>query len=368
VLNEDRRQTDRLNLVVSAPSTSVPVIRAIPSRFFQASYQASLMAHTHNKNRLYSSHEERRNDADDSELSHNDRKLFVSREIWYKKQKRVSLERHLYQLVESAKTGAAAGIRPPRFAYDIALDETAEILSGAPFNAESQADAPLWADAKTKIEALLNTNEINQSRANKLLAEVETALQESFEPSYQSLMSWLQSKYENTDEAAQGVGALNDGDNYYQARLSRMTTTELSADEIHNLGLREVARIKLEMEAIKQQVGFGGSLLEFFNDSQFVYLNDDEDRQGYLDDSTDFISAMRDKLPDYFGILPRAELEVRQVEAFRQQDGAPQHYQSGVPDGSRPGVYYAHLSDMNLMELLIKRRYELITVQWDQDS
>jgi len=257
------------------------------------------------------------------------------------------------QLIERARIGAAEGVRPPRFAYDIVLTETAEIISGAPFTVDGDTDAPLWADAKTKVEALLDTGEIDKDRATELLSQVEAALIEEFEPAYQSLISWLETDYVNTSQQAQGVGALGNGDNYYQARLRSMTTTELTADEIHDLGLSEVARIRLEMEAIKQQVGYTGSLQEFFafikSDSQFVYPNDDEGRQGYLDDSTTFISDMREKLPDYFGILPQAELEVRRVEAFREQDGAPQHYQSGAPDGSRPGVYYAHLSDMNSM-------------------
>lgn len=70
---------------------------------------------------------------------------------------------------------------------------------------------------------------------------------------------------------------------------------------------------------------------------------------GYLNDSKAFLDTITQKLPDYFGILPKAQLEVRRVEAFREQDGAPQHYSQGTPDGSRPGTYYVHLSDMKSM-------------------
>lgn len=263
------------------------------------------------------------------------------------------ISRGIGQLVERSKLAAADGIRPPRFAYEIVVDETAQLISGAPFEAGSNVDAPLWSDAKNKIEALLDEGLVSEDQANELLAEFEAALLENFQPAYENLISWLEEDFTNASEAAQGVSSLPNGDAYYAARLRAMTTTSLSANEIHEIGLSEVARIHGEMEAIKDQVGFEGSLNDFFNfvksDSQFVYPNDDEGRQGYLDDSTTFINNMREKLTDYFGILPKAELEVRRVEAFREQDGAPQHYSAGTPDGSRPGVYYAHLSDMNAM-------------------
>ncbi len=263
------------------------------------------------------------------------------------------IARSMDQLVVRAQVGAEEGVRPPRFAYQIVIRETMSIISGAPFDADSDVDSPLWSDAKKKIEGLLADDEIDETRARQLLSEVEQALLDSFGPSYQAIADWLQADIVNSDQQPRGVSALNNGAAYYQAMLSRMTTTDLTADEIHSIGLNEVARIRQEMETLKEQVEFTGTLQEFFTfvktDSRFLYPNDDEGRQGYIDDSTAFIDAMREKLPDYFGLLPQAELEVRRVEAFREQDGAPQHYQAGTPDGSRPGVYYAHLSDMNAM-------------------
>ena len=263
------------------------------------------------------------------------------------------IARSMDQLVVRAQVGAEEGVRPPRFAYQIVIRETMSIISGAPFDADSDVDSPLWSDAKKKIEGLLADDEIDEARARQLLSEVEQALLDSFGPSYQAVADWLQADIVNSDRQPRGASALNNGAAYYQAMLSRMTTTDLTADEIHSIGLNEVARIKQEMETLKEQVGFTGTLQEFFTfvktDSRFLYPNDDEGRQGYIDDTTAFIDAMREKLPDYFGLLPQAELEVRRVEAFREQDGAPQHYQAGTPDGSRPGVYYAHLSDMNAM-------------------
>jgi uncharacterized protein (DUF885 family) len=163
----------------------------------------------------------------------------------------------------------------------------------------------------------------------------------------------MESDLPNTDADARGASALPEGEAFYNYRLFQNTTLNLTADEIHNIGLSEVARIRSEMEAIKNSVGFEGDLQAFFEfirtDEQFFYPNTDEGRQGYIDDSTAFFDFMRQELPNYFGILPKADLVVKRVEAFREQDGAAQHYYPGTPDGSRPGVYYAHLSDMNSM-------------------
>jgi uncharacterized protein (DUF885 family) len=133
--------------------------------------------------------------------------------------------------------------------------------------------------------------------------------------------------------------------------LRSYTTTDLTADEIHQIGLDEVARLRAEMIAIKDAVEFDGDLSEFFqfvsSDEQFFYSNDDAGRQRYLDESTAFIDNMKALLPEYFGILPKADLVVKRVEPFREQDGAAAHYFGSSPDGSIPGTYYVHLSDMS---------------------
>lgn len=157
-------------------------------------------------------------------------------------------------------------------------------------------------------------------------------------------------------EVSTGLVSQPNGEAYYEYRLANQTTTDLTADEIHDIGLADVARLRGEMEAVKDSTGFDGTLQEFFvmlretsNDERFYYPNNDEGRQAYIDDATAAIENIKAELPNYFATLPQADLVVRRVEAFREQDGAPQHYYPGTPDGSRPGVYYAHLSDMNAM-------------------
>ena len=155
----------------------------------------------------------------------------------------------------------------------------------------------------------------------------------------------------NADSEPRGVWALPDGDAYYNYRLSLMTTLDLSADEIHGIGLEEVARLRSEMEALKERMGFQGTLQDLFTfvreDSNNYYDATDEGRQSYLEDNYSYLNIINEKLPLYFGRLPKASLEIRRVESFREQDGAAQHYRPGTPDGSRPGVYYSHMSDMS---------------------
>ncbi len=258
-------------------------------------------------------------------------------------------------LTGQAKLAAGEGVRPPRFAYEIVMKESKAIISGAPFD-DSGTDSTLWADANTKVSALVKADTITQKQGDSLIKAVRTALINDFAPGYDDLIAFMADDLKNTSEEALGVHALPEGDEFYKYRLKSITTTDMTADQIHQVGLDEVKRIRGEMEVIKEKDGFKGTLQEYFayirdskDDEKFYYDNTDEGRQGYIDDATAAIENLKKELPNYFGILPKADLVVKRVEAFREQDGAPQHYYSGTPDGSRPGVYYAHLSDMKAM-------------------
>ncbi len=259
------------------------------------------------------------------------------------------ISRAIEQLLERAQVSAKEGIRPPRFAYEGAIEQSTKLITGAPFSEGD--DAPLWGGAKGQIAALLEAGKIDQKQADKLTADAKSALETRFLPAYESLVAWLKEDMQKASAEPQGASSLPNGMAYYNQQLAQTTTTGLTADEIHEIGLSEVARIRGEMEAVKDEVGFEGSLQDFFafirTDKQFYYPNTDEGRQGYLDDSESFLNNMSAKLPQYFGILPKAKLVVKRVESFRERPGGAQHYYPGTPDGSRPGVYYAHLIDMN---------------------
>lgn len=256
------------------------------------------------------------------------------------------------QLLERANLQAEKGILPPKFSFEIVLKQSKDLIDGEPFT-ESDKQNALWADITSKIDALTERGTITNTESEALKEKAKSALINSFKPAYEDLINWLETHISDAETEPTGVSRHENGEAYYNYKLKAATTTNLTADEVHNIGLSEVARIQKEMLAIKNQVGFEGSLQEFFKflntDKQFFFPNTDKGRQGYLDESTRYLETLTEKLPDYFGILPKADLVVKRVESFREQDGAPQHYFTGTPDGSRPGIYYAHLSDMNAM-------------------
>ena len=258
------------------------------------------------------------------------------------------------QLLAQAKDNAEYGVRPPLFAFEKVLEESRNLIKGAPF--DDGEDTSLYADAKSKIKGLVDAGTITEERGAELQSEVDAAMVDQIKPAYERLIAWLEEDMPNAMTVATGVGGQPNGEAYYARRLASSTTTDMTPDEVHELGLAEVARIRGEMEAIKEAVGFEGDLQEFFalirdskDDLRFFYPDTDEGRLAYIADATAAIDAINEKLPEYFGILPKADLVVKRVEPYREQDGAAQHYQAGTPDGSRPGTYYAHLSDMTAM-------------------
>jgi uncharacterized protein (DUF885 family) len=260
--------------------------------------------------------------------------------------------RAINQLVDRAKSQAYKDILPPRFALETVLKQSKAIVTGQPFQ-DSEVNSPVYDDMLRKTDSLLAQNKIDDQQAMELKTASREMLLKVFQPAYNNLIAWTENEIPNALETPTGVSRHPNGKALYDYTLKTSTTTSLTADEIHNIGLEEVARIQKEMLNIKNEVGFEGDLQEFFKfvneDDQFYFPNTDEGRQAYLDEAKQYIDELTKKLPDYFGILPKASLQVKRVEAFREQDGAPQHYNAGTPDGSRSGTYYVHLSDMTSM-------------------
>lgn len=258
------------------------------------------------------------------------------------------------ELIKLAKASADKGIRPPKFAHEAVIKESKKLIAGAPF-ADGE-DASIWTDMQTEISNLLDSEVIDAEQADTLKAEAKAALIDSFKPAYESVIAWVESDLPNAAVNPTGVGGTQpNGEAYYKHRLWTQTTTDMTADQIHQIGLDEVERLLGEMTALKNRVEFDGDLNAFFEflntDSQFRFPNTDEGREMYIAEATAAIDTIKQSLPDYFGRLPKADLVVKRVEPFREQDGAAQHYFPGTPDGSRPGTYYAHLSDMEAMPI-----------------
>jgi len=261
--------------------------------------------------------------------------------------------RALNQLLVRAQKYSKNGVRPPRFAYEGVLQQAKAVITGVPFT--DGDDSALWTNANGNIDALVDSGKITVEEADAYRQSARAALLGDFKDTYESLIAWVESDIQQTGEQPSGVAVLPNGEAYYNKLLASYTTTAMTADEIHELGLAEVARIRGEMETIKREVAFEGALQEFFafvrDDPQFYKPNTDEGRQAFISEAEEKLAFINERLPEYFGVLPKADLVVKRVESYREEDGGAQHYSSPTPDGSRPGIYYMHLSDMNAMPL-----------------
>ncbi|NBU26115.1 MAG: DUF885 domain-containing protein, partial [Gammaproteobacteria bacterium] len=252
------------------------------------------------------------------------------------------------QAIAMATESERRGILPPKFVFPYVVSDARNVITGAPFGDAAGAavsDSPLWADFKAKVGAL----QADDATRSRLLSAGEAALRTSVEPAYRRIIAYATGAGQRagTDD---GVWRLPDGARYYDHLLANYTTTSMTADEIHALGLGEVARIEGEMRAIMQRVGFKGSLPEFFEavrrDPRFYYPDTPEGKAAYLADATRLIDDMRARLPQLFRTLPKASMIVKAVEPFRERSAGKAFYTSPSADGKRPGIYYANLYRM----------------------
>ncbi|MCJ8317113.1 DUF885 domain-containing protein [Idiomarina sp.] len=250
------------------------------------------------------------------------------------------------QLAENLELRAEKGIIAPKFVYPYVISDSKNIITGAPF--DDGEPSALWKDFTSKVEKL----ELEEKQREELLASAEKAMLESVKPAYQDLITAVEGIAEQAT-TKDGAWKFPDGEAFYNNALQRTTTTDLTAEEIHEIGLSEMERIHEEMRAIMEDVGFEGTLQEFFvhmrNSDEFIYPNTEEGRQRYLDEATAYIDNMRERLDELFINKPKAGLIVKAVEPFREKSAGKAFYQQPSMDGSRPGTYYANLYDMEAM-------------------
>jgi uncharacterized protein (DUF885 family) len=250
--------------------------------------------------------------------------------------------------IERLRKGEAMGVIPPKMVYERSLPVVGNMLMGAPFE-EAAEDGVVLADFRAKLAAL----ELAEDDQALLLNEAANALSGSFRAGYLALgaeLERLQAIATNND----GVWALPQGEEYYAHQARYWTTVDKTPEQIHQMGLDDVARIRGEMELIKSEVGFEGDLGAFFEfvrtNPENYYPNTDEGRAEYLREATALIDGIYAIAGDYFNVLPKAPLEVRRVEPWREQGSSTAFYERPAPDGSRPGIYYVNLADMNAVQ------------------
>ena len=174
----------------------------------------------------------------------------------------------------------------------------------------------------------------------RLKTAYAAAIRDKILPADKRLRDFLANDYLPAARDGVGLSSMKGGDKLYAYLIESNTTLPLSADAVHKLGLSEVARIKSEMEKIKVQVGFKGSLREFFDyvrtAPQFKYASKEEMRQDFLSIGKRVDARVREQ----FSLIPKAPLEIRPVPEYREKTDAAGSYQQGTPDGSRPGIFY----------------------------
>ena len=234
---------------------------------------------------------------------------------------------------------ASAGIFPPKFVYEHVIDQLETMVSGD--------ENPLLDVFMRKIDKL----DLQLEDKDTLIADLNNAIDTSFYPAYEALLNYFKDtrKFANIHH---GVWSLPDGDEYYALRLRSYTTTDFSAQEIHDIGLSEVARITKRMGEILNAIGYQsnkpvGLIMNDLNeDEDFLYADSQDRKEIVVADYNEMVAAATMGMKDYFYKLPNASVEVRAVPEYSEKTSAGGYYMSPSLDGKRPGVFYANLYDI----------------------
>jgi uncharacterized protein (DUF885 family) len=188
--------------------------------------------------------------------------------------------------------------------------------------------------------------EFSEADRERLTAAFRSAIAEKIVPAYERMLGFMSGEYLEAARDSVGMLDLPGGEEWYAFLVRQRTTTDLSPQEIHQIGLDEVARIHGEMQGVMSEVNFEGDLKEFFEllntDDRFYYDEPEELIQGYRD----MAERIESLTPKLFSVFPKADFEVRAVEPFREQSASGGQYRRGTPDGSRPGVFFANTYDI----------------------
>ena len=237
----------------------------------------------------------------------------------------------------------------PAFVFPQAIKTSENIISGYPFE-ETKKQNVIYEDFMKKLNAL----EMSDALKLRYQSEVEAVLVTIVNYSYRKLITFLEEQQKLADNN-HGVWKYEDGAKYYQHTLDGYTTLGLTAEEIHEIGLSEVERIHGEIYEIMEKVSFDGTLKEFFDfmrkDDQFYYPEGPKGRQMYLDQVQVVVDTLSNRIEELFYGLPSIPLQVKAVEAYREESAGIAFYQRGQADGSRPGTYYANLYRMRDMPI-----------------
>jgi uncharacterized protein (DUF885 family) len=228
------------------------------------------------------------------------------------------------QTIERMRLGMQKKLMPPRFLLEKVVEQSRDI-------AKKEVEESPFAEPLKKF-----SKEISESDQKRIREAMLEAIRTSVFPAYLKFADFVEKEYAPAGRTEVGIWSLPDGDARYARAVRLMTTTSMTPEEIHQLGLKEVARIETEMLVIAKKLGFND--LKSFNASIKENQNlKAKSREQIIELYREHISNMEKLLPQLFGTLPKAKLEVVEVERFREKDAAGAQYQRPAPDGSRPG-------------------------------
>ncbi|WP_394759479.1 DUF885 domain-containing protein [Flavobacterium sp.] len=188
--------------------------------------------------------------------------------------------------------------------------------------------------------------DFSDSVKTSLKKEYTTAINEKLMPRYKKMAEFLKTEYLPASRKTSGIGSLPNGNDLYAVYVKQWTTTTMTPEEIHELGLKEVARLKSEMEKVKAQVGFKGTIVAFFDHvrtrKELMPFKKPEEVIANFESVYQRIKPNVDKL---FALQPKTEFEIRRTEAFREQTASAEYVQ-GTADGTRPGIFYVPIPDV----------------------
>lgn len=252
------------------------------------------------------------------------------------------------QLVTRMEKRATKGMTMPQSLYPRLLEGARGVIRGAPF--DDGPDNPVWSDFTARLDAL----ELDPAQSRRLRKEARAALLGEYRDAYRELIETLEAHAKRARFAG-GVWQLPDGEEYYDFLLRQFTTTDMTAEEVHALGLREVERIHGEMRGIMARTGFEGELQEFFvfmkTGPRFYAEDSDAGRATVLSLARELVADIGGRVEDIVYRAPSAALEVRRFEAYREKSAPGAFYEPGAADGTRPAVFYLNLADMSSVPL-----------------
>ncbi|CAM0604503.1 TPA: DUF885 domain-containing protein [Acinetobacter baumannii] len=240
----------------------------------------------------------------------------------------------LEQGIQLAKQGQKDGLMPPKYLIEKVAKQINSIAT--PAGKDSVYASPLKQFPKN----------ISKAEQERLSREILQAIDQNVRPAYQKLGTFIEKDYLPHGRQHEGIWSLPNGDELYRFYVENNTTTSESPENIHQLGLKEVARIEAEMLKIAKAQGFNDlkSFQQSLKTNPAVFA---KSREEILEIYRGYIAQMQPELPKLFGLLPKNKVEVLPVEQYREKEAAGAEYHQGTPDGSRPGQVYVNTGDFS---------------------